>query len=319
MLKIAVIPAQALADVLDQSVDCVKLIGPEGDVRWMNSNGQCAMEIDDFSAISGRAWDSLWPAGSQGMVRDALAAAATGQHVRFEAACPTARGTPRFWHVTVSKVTGPDGEDVGFLAISRDVTEAEIQRQELELANEELAHRLKNSLSIVRAIASQTLRGTYDEEALASFEQRLEALDHAHTVLLQQAWSAGSLRKAVAESLKPHADLARVSVAGEDLQIGSKTSMAMSMMLHELATNAVKYGALSNAAGRVAIAWSVQGADFRFAWRETGGPPVHQPARTGFGTRLIRRGLGGSSHGETAFDPAGVVFTLAVPAAELAR
>jgi two-component sensor histidine kinase len=212
-----------------------------------------------------------------------------------------------------------DGSVAGILDTVIETTRTVETRQDLELANRELAHRLKNSLAIVSAIASQTLRESCDPEAFASFERRLEALDHAHTVLLQQDWSTGSLRKAVEDSLAPNADISRIAVTGDDVEIGSKTSMALSMMLHELATNAVKYGALSKAGGRVAIGWSGQGTKFQFEWRETGGPPVHKPERTGFGTRLIRRGLGGASQGRMDYDPAGVVFSITVPMAELAR
>ncbi|MES2700528.1 MAG: HWE histidine kinase domain-containing protein [Pseudomonadota bacterium] len=212
-----------------------------------------------------------------------------------------------------------DGSVAGILDTVVETTRTVEARQDLELANHELAHRLKNSLAIVRAIASQTLRKTTEPGAFESFESRLVALDHAHTVLLQQDWSTGSLRKAVLDSLVPNADLGRITLAGEDAEIGSKTSMALSMMLHELATNAVKYGALSNDTGQVAIAWTVTDTDFTIEWRETGGPPVQKPERTGFGTRLIRRGLGGASQGHTAFDPAGVIFTLVMPVDELGR
>lgn len=212
-----------------------------------------------------------------------------------------------------------DGTVIGMLDTVIETTATVETRQALELANQELAHRLKNSLAIVRAIANQTLRSGCEAETLESFEQRLEALDHAHTVLVQQAWSSGSLRHAVEESLRPNAPAGRLALAGDDQEIGSKTSMALSMMLHELATNASKYGAWSNQGGQVAIAWQVEGETFRFTWRESGGPPVIPPQRVEFGSRLIRRGMGGASQGRSDYAQEGLVFTLDMPAGELIR
>ena len=124
MLKTTDLSADALAGVLAQSVDCVKLLGLDGSVLWMNTNGLCAMEIDDFGTVCGLSWDDLWPDPARHLIAEALPAASAGEIVRFNAFCPTAKGTPRWWDVTVSSVSGADGEQVGFLAISRDVTEA---------------------------------------------------------------------------------------------------------------------------------------------------------------------------------------------------
>ena len=107
-----------LARLLDQSLDCIKLIGLNGAVRYMNSNGLCAMEIDDTSAVIGRVWHELWPAESKPLILDAMAQAAAGKPVRFDAFCPTAKGSPRWWDVSVAIIRDDDDH---VLWIPRDV------------------------------------------------------------------------------------------------------------------------------------------------------------------------------------------------------
>jgi PAS domain S-box-containing protein len=122
MLTKADLTAATLASVLEQSSDCVKLIGLEGEVIWMNPNGLCAMEIDDFAAVENRPWPDLWPEASRQHVRAALTSAAIGNVARFEDYCPTNKGTMRRWSVSVSRVEDSNREHVGYLATSRDIT-----------------------------------------------------------------------------------------------------------------------------------------------------------------------------------------------------
>ncbi len=105
--------ALALASVLDQSVDCVKLIGLDGTLQYMNGNGLCAMEVDDFCAIEGQPWASLWPEDSRSSILDSMSTANSGATARFRAFCPTAKGDPRWWDVSVSPVTDVEGRQVG--------------------------------------------------------------------------------------------------------------------------------------------------------------------------------------------------------------
>lgn len=122
MLTKADLTAETLASVLTQSSDCVKLIGLEGEVIWMNPNGQCAMEIDDFSFVEDRQWSDLWPDESRGAVKAALTSAAMGNVARFDDYCPTPKGTLKRWSVSVSRLHDSKREHVGYLAISRDIT-----------------------------------------------------------------------------------------------------------------------------------------------------------------------------------------------------
>lgn len=113
---------ETLASEFGQSVDCVKLIGLDGRVLWMNANGQCAMEVDDFGIIANRQWTDLWPEETRGTIRSGLVTAATGQVVCFDAFCPTLKGSKRKWNVSISSIGDAGGNPAGYLAISRDIT-----------------------------------------------------------------------------------------------------------------------------------------------------------------------------------------------------
>jgi len=144
------------------------------------------------------------------------------------------------------------------------------------------------------------------------FEARLLALSRAHDVLTDESWQGANLDEIVAQAIAPYRDgqLVRFQVHGPQVRLSAKQALSITMALHELATNAAKYGALSNDKGQVAIDWEAQagGEWLRMQWRETGGPPVAPPRHRGFGTRLIERGLAEELGGATTieFRPAGV-------------
>jgi PAS domain S-box-containing protein len=171
--------------------------------------------------------------------------------------------------------------------------DAEEQRR---LLNNELAHRLKNTLAVVQSIASQTLRDAHDREAVAAFQERLRALAVSHDILLRQSWTAARMDAVVEGAMSLHGNTERVKISGPPVQLGPRTVLSLSLLLHELATNAAKYGALSNSSGIVSIEWETTGlhenADHILRWTETGGPAVVAPQRKGFGSRLIGMGLG---------------------------
>ena len=184
--------------------------------------------------------------------------------------------------------------------------EAEERQQVL---NAELSHRMKNTLAMVQGIANQTLKGISDREAVQAFEQRIAALSAAHDILLRQDWAAGRIRALVSAVMALHAEPDRVDVRGADIELGPKAALSLSLLLHELATNAVKYGALSNKTGRVSIAWTLNSAPdgdiMSLTWKETGGPTITEPSRKGFGSKLISLGLAGTRDVKLTYPPAG--------------
>ncbi|WP_348645282.1 PAS domain S-box protein [Methylobacterium sp. BTF04] len=192
-----------------------------------------------------------------------------------------------------------------------------------ELLNRELSHRMKNLLAMVQSIATQTMRSAADvdtaKEVLAG---RLIALGQAHDLLMGGALGSTLVGPVVRGALKLHEDRpGRFRLEGPDIEIGAKPALSLALMLHELATNAAKYGALSQETGTVLICWEVvTGAEepqLAFSWTESGGPPVIPPARKGFGTRFIERGLAGQVGGviALAYPATGVTCAITAPLA----
>ncbi|ALN75690.1 PAS domain-containing protein [Aureimonas sp. AU20] len=188
------------------------------------------------------------------------------------------------------------------------------ERQQRELQNE-MAHRIKNTLSMVKAIVSQTMRhAETKQEAAVTIDQRIAALSNAQDLLRQTTYSSATIHEVVRGALKVHLESDdRVTIKGVRLDLPSQAALGLSLAIHELATNATKYGALSNDTGHIRISWR-QGADgaFRFEWREEGGPEVVKPARRGFGSRLTNQIVPSyfEGSGETAFTPEGLCYVL---------
>jgi len=175
----------------------------------------------------------------------------------------------------------------------------------------------------VQSIARQSfVAGVEPEQSRQQFEGRLMALSRAHDILTREHWGgaplAGIVREATAPWRDQHHD--RLRADGPPVWLPPRHALAFAMVLHELGTNAVKYGALSSQEGTVAISWSADGM-LRLRWAESGGPPVQPPARRGFGSRLIERGLRHEIGGRVKLDfaPGGVVCTIEAPLGDLER
>ena len=187
---------------------------------------------------------------------------------------------------------------------------------------DELNHRVKNTLATVQSIATQTLRNApTTEEAREALETRLLALSRAHDVLTRENWEGAHLSDIVAQAIAPYDPQGggRFQVGGPDVRLLPRTALALAMAFQELATNAVKYGALSNPSGYVEIAWTTRKGDpsswLDLSWSERNGPPVEVPKRRGFGSRLIERNLARDLDGtvDIAFVSSGVTCTVNAP------
>jgi PAS domain S-box-containing protein len=198
-----------------------------------------------------------------------------------------------------------------FTGIMRDITERTQAEARQRLMLNELNHRVKNTLATVQAVAGQTLRTASDlDEARMSLTSRLLALARGHDVLTRESWEGADVADVVAQAVLA-GDRGRVAIHGPSARLTPKAALALSMILHELFTNAAKYGALSGESGRLDIGWTRQDDALRLTWREVGGPPVAPPQRRGFGSRMIEalaRDLDGSSHID--FEPLGLVCTI---------
>jgi two-component sensor histidine kinase len=188
------------------------------------------------------------------------------------------------------------------------------------LLSRELSHRVKNTLSVVQAIARQTFSKIVPPDAIDSYSFRVRALAGAYDTLLAEEWESADIRDVVTQALAPHHQpgdgLFRLS--GGEIRLVPKAVIALSLVLHELATNAVKYGALSSPGGHVELGWRREGTRIVIAWGEVGGPPVTPPAREGFGTKVVTRAFGPDLSPTVAFDyrPEGLQFLLTFDAAQ---
>ena len=234
-----------------------------------------------------------------------------------------------------AQAAAPRPWEPGEVAFVREVAErvwaalARLQAEEQQrVLNRELSHRLKNTLTMAQAIASQTLRNVTDVASVKdALVARLVALGKAHDILLSGEGEGAGLEAVLAGALAIHDDgePGRIRLSGPMIEVGPKAALSLSLMIHELATNAAKYGAFSVPGGCVCLDWTIEGGTIeggtgaetlvRLTWTERGGPPVAEPARKGFGSRLIERGLSGAVGGETrtVYAPDGVVCRITAP------
>jgi two-component sensor histidine kinase len=224
------------------------------------------------------------------------------------------------WLEARGRATYEDGVCVRVAGVLINVTARQRYESHLRLLINELNHRVKNTLAVVQSIATQTLRADAPTgEAREQFIERLMALAAAHDILTRENWEGADLAAVVDRALAVHAsgDEQRVLMEGPPLRVSPRVSLSLAMALHELATNAVKYGALSAPSGKVEVRWTLEEADaeLRLVWRETGGPKPAAPKRKGFGMRLLERVLAQDIGGTVAveFTEVGLVCTVTAP------
>jgi PAS domain S-box-containing protein len=227
------------------------------------------------------------------------------------------------WVLTRGQGIYQNGEPVRFAGVSLDITARKAAEEHQRLLLNELNHRVKNTLATVQSLALQTRRTIADPSLFDdTFLARIYALAGAHELLTEASWEGASLAEVVQRTLRPHLPTGqpeRVRFSGPTIRLGPNAAVTLNMAFHELATNAVKYGALSNGAGCVEVNWIVDEAESRpvlqIDWRETGGPPAARPRRRGFGSRLIEQGLPRELDGEgqLTFAPEGLACRLRLP------
>lgn len=221
----------------------------------------------------------------------------------------------RFLDFIYQPMISADGEAWGVFVEGSDVTDRVIAERRQKLLVDELNHRVKNSLATVQSIAAATLRNTRDPDAFRlAFEARLLALSKTHDLLTATSWRGAGLKQLLLAELQPYRH-DQYELDGADVDLGPVRALALGLVLHELATNAAKYGALSADRGCVRVSWSAADGVLRMVWREEDGPEVVAPERRGFGSQLIERSLRGSVGGEAHLDfhPGGLVCRLTMP------
>lgn len=236
------------------------------------------------------------------------------------------KGGSEFWaSLFVNPVKDDDGKIVHHFISLADTTRFKTAQQNASMLIDELNHRVKNTLATVQSIVTQSTRGSPDPALVRELiGTRIAALSRSHDLLGREKWDGAGLRDLVREAMAPFSvtgdQAERFTIAGDDIRLSPKATLALGIALNELATNAVKYGAFSNDAGTISIQWTLdQRTDGRWLclhWREHGGPEVSPPTRKGFGSRVIEQGLAHELQGkvELTYPPEGVVCAIYVPA-----
>ncbi|MDH2327913.1 HWE histidine kinase domain-containing protein [Cereibacter sp. SYSU M97828] len=245
-------------------------------------------------------------------LRDALDDA-TRDRMRLETdfALPLPTGDVRSIMMICDLTTGEGDAAYGVLF---DVTDRRAAERQQALVMRELHHRVKNSLASVQSIINFTLRTSDGMEDFAqSIRRRIRSLASSHTLLTDNNWSGIGLRQVVLSELAAYADARRVTLDGPDIYLPADTALPLALAIHEMTTNAAKYGSLSVASGKVTAEWRLEdGHMLHFDWQESGGPPVVPPTRRGFGSILLEQALGQQLDGtvEQVFDPGGVRISI---------
>jgi PAS domain S-box-containing protein len=229
--------------------------------------------------------------------------------------------------VDIEAIKDGDETIVGAVNCFQDITERRQAEQRDKIFAREVDHRAKNLLTLVQATVHLTRADTV-EGLKAAIEGRLQALSNAHTLLAKSRWAGANLHTLITEELAPYnltpynlKGIVRAQISGSEILLEPKSAQAMAMVLHELTTNAVKYGALSVPSGRVRVEWSRGETQLVIRWSEAGGPPVKPPIHQGFGTRVFDGVVKSELQGTLHFDwkPDGLACEMVVPLDQLAR
>ena len=279
----------------------------------------------DRDELLAQDFNFLLPRGADRNDLDEIADAFEGREYDAEIRYLHKDGTEFYATIFVNPVWDEDGKIVQHFVSLVDTTKHQRARENAAMLIDELNHRVKNTLATVQSIVTQAVRNSSDPVTVQeSIETRIAALSRSHDLLGREKWDGAGLRDLVREALAPFSvtegQAERFAIKGENVRLSPKATLALGIALNELATNAVKYGALSNEAGTISIKWTLgQKADGRrlwLHWREQGGPPVTPPTRKGFGSRVIEQGLAHELEGKVELDylPGGIVCTIDVPA-----
>lgn len=312
-----------LAAIVESSQDAIISHDLDGTITSWNSGAEqlygCAASEalgKSLSAVIGETLPTNWSD-----LRMMLASDKTLAH--FDSTRAGKDGQPIEISVTISPVKGSSGVIVGASFVARDISERKAAERKSALLLGELDHRVKNILAIVSAVVSQTLKTTPDPKAFAAdVGSRVEAIARAHSLLTQSGQGDVSLRAIVETELAPynHSD-DKVVIMGPEIVLTPRAALSLAMAIHELASNAAKYGALSRDAGRLTVRWQTAAEKdpvLTLSWTEADGPVVKPPSRRGFGTTLIERALAHELDAKVGrtFSEAGVHCTISIPLTE---
>ena len=309
-----------LVAIVNASRDAIWSWDRDGTITAWNAEAERLFQYT-ADEIVGQSIFTLVPPERHEIAREALTDLRKGDWFgQYETERVAKDGTRVAVELTVSPIRDDYGAPGGAATICRDITERKRSEHLRALLTGELKHRVKNTLAIVQAIANLTFSGIPEAaEGLETFRGRLGALGAAHDLLIRKNWEAAPLDQLVGDVLDALGAGERVTREGSAVTLEAGPAVTVSMALHELATNALKYGALSVPQGSVAITWTVPddaAPALRLVWEERGGPPVSPPEHHGFGLRLLERMLWQQKGGVSLdFRPEGLVCVTTVPVA----
>lgn len=296
--------AKLLREILDSQQDMVCRFRSDGTILYANRAYAETLGCRAEDLVGASLWNFVTPEDRAGVEAGLRRLTPEEPAVRIENRLETADGTRwTLWRNRGLKWDA-DGRLLEAQSTGYDITEVRQLEAQRQLLIDELNHRVRNTLTVVQGMAHQTFRGSDIPPApLAAFNARLHALAGAHSALSQFNWSGAEIAEVVRQGLAICAgDLARVAMAGPIVQVRPAVAVALVLVLHELATNAMKYGALADEAGSLAVTWERDGAGgLVLVWLERGGPPAAPPTRSGFGTRLITSSVRQQLQGEVDF------------------
>lgn len=313
--------AARLAAIVASSDDAIVSKSLDGYITTWNAGAE---RIFGYSAqeMIGQHITRIIPPELRSEEDDILARLRRGEHVdHFETVRVAKDGRRIDVSVTISPIRDASGRPVGASKVGRDITDQKHFERSQQLLIDELNHRVKNTLAMVQSIANQTVhRAKNPNDFATSFSGRLQALAQTHTLLTQSTWKGADLLTMIREQLPVGPTDGRISYSGPSVMLNAQTALHLGLVLHELATNAMKYGALSEPNGRLSIGWMVRTEGGRFLslrWEERGGPKVSVPTSRGFGSTLIEKSL--EAHGGVTsirYEAQGMTCEIKLPLAD---
>jgi PAS domain S-box-containing protein len=317
-----------LATIVSSSPNAMVSQSPDGIIRTWNAAAERLFGYQ-ASEVTGRSARMFYTGEQQSEFADIIAEVRSGTAVHRDVQRRHKDGHLIDVSISVAPMYDDAGRVVGISSIVSDIGERKAREKQIEFLMRELSHRSKNLLAVVQAIAGQTARYSDDlEEFQTRFSQRLHAMARAQDLLVARNWEGAQLTELVRSQLAPFTEdvSTRIEMSGPELDLRPDAVHNLTLALHELATNAAKYGALSVPDGRVAVDWEVAGGEpddlrFRMSWREHSGPPVRPPDRKGFGHVVIADMVGSAlrGHVQLLFESSGVRWKLDVPAASVIK
>lgn len=289
----------------------------KGDCLWDEGQYRIfGVEPEHFAVTPENVRALLYPEDWETIKAAAETVIAGGQIKETEFRIRRPDGEIRWCMATAAATVDAQGQVVRISGVTADITARKRAEERQALLAREVDHRAKNALALVQAIVRMTKAGSI-EAYIGAVEGRIKALSRVHTVLSHSRWEGADLAGLVAEELAPYRtnDIDRVQATGPDIVLQPAAAQTLALVLHELVTNAAKYGALSTAAGKVKLNWTNDGRIIEFAWKESGGPAAKKPAALGFGTRIVLASIERQLGGRVAFDwqPHGLEVTFSMP------